>query len=143
MLFQSVNEGVFWVANLNKDDGKVSSGTTKVLPTYLTKKGYRDFDSSLGGDAITFTINIFSKKINGFNGIFVFRDILGNEVKSLKVAFTDSIAAGAEINWSEELQYNQFIESSRNFRYLELDKLILGLYIQKVIFADGAIDFYK
>lgn len=116
---------------------------SKTLPAFLIAKDYRDFDSKLGGDAVTMDIqitNTFDKKINGFNGVLVFNDIIGNEIKRLNIKFTDGIDAGANVVWEGEMQYNQFIDSSRDLRYAEREKLKLVLELNKVVFADGTIE---
>lgn len=119
---------------------------TKELPAFLIKKGFREFDSNIGNKAVTMTIQItnsFDKKINGFNGILVFSDILGNEIKSLKLAMTDGIEAGSYINWSAEMDYNQFIDSDRALLNAKQEKVKVNLKLKKVIFADGTIESFE
>lgn len=119
---------------------------SKKLPAFLIAKSYREFDSSLGGDAVTMDIHItntFDKDITGFNGVLVFNDIIGNEVKRLNIKFTDGIAAGGNVVWQGEMQYNQFIDSSRALRYAEREKLKVVLELDKVVFADGTIEEFN
>jgi hypothetical protein len=116
---------------------------SKKLPAFLISKGYREFDSSLGGDAVTMDIHItntFDKDITGFNGVLVFNDIIGNEVKRLNIKFTDGIEAGGNVVWKGEMQYNQFIDSSRALRYADREKLKVVLELNKVVFADGTVE---
>ncbi|MCL1088041.1 hypothetical protein L2744_00140 [Shewanella profunda] len=116
---------------------------SKKLPVFLIAKDYRDFDSKLGGDAVTMDIHItntFDKDITGFNGVLVFKDIIGNEVIRLNIKFTDGIAAGGSVVWQGEMQYNQFIDSIRALRNAEREKLKIELELKKVVFADGTVE---
>jgi hypothetical protein len=116
---------------------------TKSFPAFLIKKGYREFNANLGGDAITIDIqitNTFNKKIDGFNGLLIFSDILGNEIKRLNITVTDSIDVGANLLWMGEMDYNQFIDSSRALRNTDREKIRVNLQLKKVIFADGTVE---
>lgn len=116
---------------------------SKTFPAFLIKKGYREFNAKLGGDAVTMDIritNTFDKKIDGFNGVLIFNDIIGNEIKMLNIKFTDGIEAGDNIVWEGEMDYNQFDDSSRNLRNADPQKLRLVLELRKVVFADGTVE---
>jgi hypothetical protein len=115
----------------------------KSFPAFLIKKGYREFNANLGGDAITIDIqitNTFNKKVDGFNGLLIFSDILDNEIKRLNITVTDSIDIGANLMWMGEMDYNQFIDSSRALRNADREKIRVNLQLKKVIFADGTVE---
>jgi hypothetical protein len=115
----------------------------KSFPAFLIKKGYREFNAKLGGDAVTLDIqitNTFDKKIDGFNGLLIFNDIIGNEIKRLNITVTDSIDVGANLLWEGEMEYNQFIDSSRALRSAEREKIRVILQLKKVIFVDGTVE---
>ena len=115
------------------------------MPVKIIRKNYREFDSGIGNDAVTFALdigNVFDKDIRAFNGTVVFTDILDNEIKKLNLAYKHGIKSHSSSVWDGEMSYNQFIESDRKLKNIELRNLKVSIILKKVLFTDGSSEEY-
>lgn len=159
--FQSAAQGVQAALNSPANDvsrppkeQKGEKPATTTTPTEspitvaLTKKGFDASDWQAGSyeDAITFSVrftNGTGKDIRAFDGVLTFTDLLDNEIIASKLAINDPLGATASLDWSGQLDYNQFIDSHQRLRSEERSNLKITFTPRKILFADGSVKEYE
>lgn len=108
----------------------------------LIKKSvtYADSDKWIFRDIINMTldlINISDKTAKGFQGVITFKDMFGNEIKSLNVKYDKAIKAGSSASYDGSFEVNQFMDEDSELRDTPLEKITVDFQMDQIIFDDG------
>ncbi|WP_338709093.1 hypothetical protein [Paenibacillus amylolyticus] len=108
----------------------------------LIKKSvtYADSDKWIFRDIINMTLdlnNISDKTAKGFQGVISFKDMFGNEIKSLNVKYDKAIKAGSSASYDGSFEVNQFMDEDSELRDTPLEKITVDFQMDQIIFDDG------
>lgn len=107
----------------------------------------KDFKADgYGGDNIAVVLdfkNDSASEIRAFDGVLYFTDLLGNKILDSKVAVNEPVAAGKILSWHGSIDYNQYIDRHRNFRFADENSIKLKFVLNKVLYADGRLQEFK
>jgi hypothetical protein len=113
----------------------------------LNKKSFQAADYRAGIQAaITFALtfdNLTSKDIRAFEGVLTFTDLLDNTILSAKLAINDPVSSGSQLNWSGQLDYNQFMDKHQRLKNQEFQNLKIRFDTKKILFSDSSIKEYE
>lgn len=108
----------------------------------LVKKSYQAADYSARiEEAITFAVtfdNLTGKDIRAFDGALTFTDLLDNTIISAKLAINEPVSSGSQLNWSGQLDYNQFMDKHQRLKNEDFQNLKIRFETKKILFADGS-----
>lgn len=105
-------------------------------------KGFSASDAMAGryDDYVTFSVAIQNKSpkdIQAITGTLVFNDLFDKPVKRISLTNDTGVKAGKTLKYESGMDYNQFIDSDKEFRYKELSKMKVVWEPQQILFADG------
>ena len=99
----------------------------------------KDFVEGDFSDQITMNLEFTNKTdrdMRGVEGLLVLYDIFDNEIKSIKVAYDQSISKNSSKVWDTGLDYNQFMDEDIKLKDTKLEDLSYKWDINKVVYAD-------
>ncbi|WAC45577.1 hypothetical protein OU997_05240 [Pseudomonas sp. SL4(2022)] len=137
--------GAFSGANKSqqgRSEVKVAVEPGPVSASFI-RKSYRDDGS--GQDSIDIVLDFTNTgpvDIRAFDGVLQFTDLLGNKILDSKVAVNDLVAAGKILSWQGSIDYNQYIDRHKNFRFADEGSIKLNFVLNKVLYADGRLQEY-
>ncbi|WP_336783415.1 hypothetical protein [Paenibacillus illinoisensis] len=108
----------------------------------LIKKNvtYKDTDKWIFSDSINMTLDLSNNSdmaVKGFQGIITFKDMFGNEIKSLNVKYDNVIKAGDSTSYDGSVEVNQFMDEDIELRDTPLEKITVEFKMDQIIFDDG------
>lgn len=104
------------------------------LPSNASAQRYRDY--------ITFKLrfdNTEGRDIRAFQGTVNFYDLLGNLLLAANVAINDPVSANTYMEWSGQIEYNQFKENHLSLRNAEFQNMKVNFELEKVLFSNGTV----
>jgi hypothetical protein len=81
--------------------------------------------------------NKSGKDVAGVQGVAIFRDMFGNEVQRVRLAYSRGLAAGVAITWDGTVELNQFSDRDRAFAELESSSAKFQFEPDMIVFKDG------
>lgn len=113
----------------------------------LIKKGFMEsnYRAGIPSDAITFTVeftNLTGKNIRAFDGKLTFTDLLENTILGVSLAINEPIASNSVMQWSGQLDFNQFIDHHQRLRSADYENLKIVFEAKKILFEDGSTKEY-
>jgi hypothetical protein len=81
--------------------------------------------------------NTADKDVSAVKGAVVFKDAFGEEIKRVNLEMQDTIAANSEIEWSGELDLNQFSAVDQKLVSTPVDKMTLEWLPDTILLVDG------
>lgn len=100
----------------------------------------KGFSSENYTDSITLQISFENKTgrdIRAFEGAVVLSDLLGNQIKRVRLSDSEPRWSGNNYLWNGTIRYNQFIQEDIELRNTSLDALNMDFEVQKILYADG------
>jgi len=117
------------------------------LSVTLNRKSFRaaDYRASIEA-AITIELtfkNLTGKDIRAFDGTLTFTDLLDNTIISAKLAINDPVSSRSQLEWSGQIDYNQFMDTHQRLRNQEFQNLKIRFDTKKVLFSDGSVKEFE
>jgi len=135
--------------NVAPPPGSAASPPAEAQPrtVAMTKNGFspEDIQNGVFEADITFTLqfkNETGKDIRAFDGLVVFKDLLGNRILASRVEINERVAKGQTLDWPGAIEYNQFEDSHQRLRSEPKENLKVSFLASKVLFADGTTEGY-
>lgn len=82
--------------------------------------------------------NTAGKDVRGFKGTVVFKDLFGDEIKSVSLKEDNVLKAGETKRVERTLDYNQFMKDDTRLKNTTLDNLKVEWQPETIMFADGS-----
>ena len=81
--------------------------------------------------------NNTEKNISGVKGVITFRDIFGEEIKSIRLSDDDGVKANSVRTYKGTIPYNQFIDDDKKLRATDISKITFEWAPIIYLFEDG------
>lgn len=82
--------------------------------------------------------NKSGKDIRGFKGVVVFKDLFGDEIKSVNLKEDEIFKVGETKRVSRTINYNQFIDADQKLNGTTMDNLKVEWKPELIMFTDGS-----
>jgi len=119
-----------------EEEARIKKLTESVLVTCYSKS-FAEYDYQ---EYITYKFVIQNKSDKGIRavkGSISFTNLFDDEIKSLSFVYDQPIAAGKEVTWNAQTDYNQFMDDDVALKNKDLKDLKVVWKPEKVIFEDG------
>lgn len=83
--------------------------------------------------------NISGREIKAFEGIVVLRDLLGNDIKRVRLSDSEPRWIDNKLLWEGTIRYNQFMQDDVRLKGTSIDGLRMTFEIKKILYADGEL----
>lgn|SRR6266496_504661 len=81
--------------------------------------------------------NKTDRNIAGIQGITVFRDLFGNEMRRVRLRYDKGVTAGKTVTWRGSIDVNQFDDKDRALSQLEPATVKFAFEPDMIVFRDG------
>jgi hypothetical protein len=119
-----------------EEEARIKKLTESVLVSCYSKS-FAEYDYQ---EYITYKFVIQNKSDKGIRavkGSISFTNLFDDEIKSLSFVYDQPIAAGKEVTWNAQTDYNQFMDDDVALKNKDLKDLKVVWKPEKVIFEDG------
>lgn len=119
-----------------EEEARIKKLTESVLVSCYSKS-FAEYDYQ---EYIKFKFVIQNKSDKGIRavkGSISFTNLFDDEIKSLSFVYDQPIAAGKEVTWNAQTDYNQFMDDDVTLKNKDLKNLKVVWKPEKVIFEDG------
>lgn len=119
-----------------EEEARIKKLTESVLVSCYSKS-FAEYDYQ---EYITYKFVIQNKSDKGIRavkGSISFTNLFDDEIKSLSFVYDQPIAAGKEVTWNAQTDYNQFMDDDVTLKNKDLKDLKVVWKPEKVIFEDG------
>lgn len=121
-----------------KEADRIKRLTGAVDVVFLDKRNSRG-DYSTYSDFKISIVNKSNQAVDAVQGVLVFNDILGNEIKKVRITHDESIPAGESNTQVYSVDINRFIDEDVTLHSKEYEKLKMMWQPEKILLADGTI----
>ena len=121
----------------NKKEAVTASSVNELITAKLLSKGFDDEGYRSEIRLKLLFENKTGRNIQAFEGILRLKDLLGNNVQSVRITVNDATWNGAELVWSGAMRFNKFKDDDQIFRTISEDSLKTQFDIVKILYQDG------
>ena len=121
----------------NKKESATAIEVNELITAKLLSKG---FDDEGYRSEITLKLlfeNKTGRNIQAFEGILRLEDLLGNNVKNVRITINDATWNGTELAWEGAMRFNKFKDDDQKFRSISEDSLKAQFDVVKILYQDG------
>lgn len=83
--------------------------------------------------------NITGREIRAFEGVVLLSDLLGNDIKRVKLSDSEPRWVGNKLLWEGSIRYNQFMQDDVRLKGTSIDGLRMAFEVKKILYADGEL----
>ena len=123
----------------NTKTENAGSVESELIAVKLLNKG---FDDEGYRSEITLKLSFENKTgrdIQAFEGILRLQDLLGNDVKNVRITINEAKWSGADLVWDGAMRFNKYKDDDQRFRSISGESLRTKFDVVKILYQDGEL----
>lgn len=127
------------VCSWSKVEAKTPVAQPELISAALLDKGFATENYRESNTLKISFENKSGRDVRAFEGFAVLSDLLGNQIKRVKLSDNDPRWEGNKLLWAGSIQYNQFMQDDIRLKDTSFDSLKMSFELKKILYADGEL----